>query len=98
MPSSRGSSRSSSLTSPALVGGFFTTSAWEALQSACTQRKITENKLPGINWEIGTDIYTILYVKQVMYKNLLYRTRNYTQYSVMTQMGKESKEWLYVYA
>ena len=52
----------------------------------------------GINWEIGIDIYTPLYIKQITNKNLLYSTGNSTQYCVMTYMGKESKkEWLFVY-
>ena len=46
----------------------------------------------GINWEIGIDIYTRLYIKQITNKNLLYSTGNSTQYSVMAYMGKESKE------
>ena len=51
----------------------------------------------GINWEIGIDVYILLYIKQITSKNLLYSTRNSTQYSVMTYMGKESKkEWIYV--
>ena len=35
----------------------------------------------GMNWEIGTDIYTILmlYIKQITNENLLYSTRNSTQ-------------------
>ena len=28
----------------------------------------------GISWEIGTDIYTVLYTKQIIHKNLLYST------------------------
>ena len=52
----------------------------------------------GINWEIGIDIYTLLYIKQITNKDLLYSTGNSTQYSVMTYMGKESKkECIYVY-
>ena len=43
----------------------------------------------GINWE--TDIYTLLYIKLVTNKNLLYSTGNSSQYSVMTYMGEESK-------
>ena len=51
-----------------------------------------------INWEIGTDINTLLYIKQITNKNLLYSTGNSTQYSVITYMGKESKEeWICVY-
>ena len=49
----------------------------------------------GINWEIGTDIYTLLNVKQKKNKidnrDLLQSTGNLTQCSVMTYMGKESK-------
>ena len=52
----------------------------------------------GINWEIGIDIYTLLYIKQITNKDLLYSTGNSTQYSVMAYMGKESeKEHIYVY-
>ena len=51
-----------------------------------------------INWEIGIDIYTLLYIKQITSKDLLYSTGNSSQHSVMTYMGKESKkEWIYVY-
>ena len=46
----------------------------------------------GLNWEAGTDIYTLLYIKQITNKNLLYNTENSTQYSVMTYMGIESKK------
>ena len=44
----------------------------------------------GINWEIETDIYTLLYIKQITTKDLLYSTGNSSQYSVMTGMEKES--------
>ena len=30
----------------------------------------------GINWEIGIDIFTLLYVKQITNKGLLYYTGN----------------------
>ena len=51
----------------------------------------------GINWEIGIDIYTLLYIKQITNKNLLYSTGDSTQYSIMAYMGKESKkEQIYV--
>ena len=51
-----------------------------------------------INWEIGTDIYTPLYIKQITNKDLLYNTGISTQYSIMNLTGKESKkEWMYVY-
>ena len=52
----------------------------------------------GISWEIGIDIHTLLHIKQITNKDLLYSTGNSTQYSVMAYMGKESKkEWIYVY-
>ena len=52
----------------------------------------------GINWEIGIDIYTLLYIKQITNKNVLYSTGNSFQCSVMTSMGMESRrEWIYVY-
>ena len=44
----------------------------------------------GINWETGIDIYTLLYIKQITNKDLLYSTVNSTQHSVMSYMGKES--------
>ena len=30
----------------------------------------------GINWEIGIDMYTLLYIKQITNKDLLYSTGN----------------------
>ena len=38
----------------------------------------------GINWESGTDLYTLLYLKQITSKDLLYSTGNTAQYSVIT--------------
>ena len=43
----------------------------------------------GMNWEIGIDIYTLLYIKQITNKDLLYSMGNSTQYSVMAYMGKK---------
>ena len=52
----------------------------------------------GLIWEIGIDIYTLLQIKQVTNKDLLYSKRISTQYSVMTYMGKEAKkDFIYVY-
>ena len=45
---------------------------------------------PGVNWEIGIDMYTLLYIKLFTKKDLLYSTENYTQYSLMAYMGKEA--------
>ena len=44
----------------------------------------------GINWESGIAIYTLLYIKQITNKNLLYSTGNSTQYPLMNFMGIES--------
>ena len=44
----------------------------------------------GMNWEIGIDIYTLLCVKQITNKNLLYSTGNSTQFSVPNE--KEIKK------
>ena len=52
----------------------------------------------GINEEVGTSIYTPIYIKFVINKDLLYSTGNSTQHSLITYMGKESeKEQIYVY-
>ena len=54
-------------------------------------------KRGGINQEVEIDMYTLLYIKQIIKEDLLYTTRNSTQYSVTAYMGKESKkEWIYV--
>ena len=62
---------------------------------------VTREEREGINLEVGIDIYTLLYIKQITNKDLLYSTvvlYSTTQYSVMTYSGKESKkEWIYVY-
>ena len=52
----------------------------------------------GINWKIGVDKYTLLYIKQITNKDLLYSTESSSQCSVMAYMGKESKkDWIYVH-
>ena len=51
----------------------------------------------GINCKIGTDINTLLYIKLITNKGLLYSTGNSTLSSVMAYMGKESKkEYIYI--
>ena len=48
-----------------------------------------------MNWKIGTDIYTLLCIKQITNKNLLYRTGNSTGCSVVIQTGRKlKKEWI----
>lgn len=52
----------------------------------------------GIKWEVGTDIFPLLYIEWLGNKDLLYSPGKSTQYSVVTYMGKEfEKEWIYVY-
>ena len=51
----------------------------------------------GIHWEISTDIYTLLYTKEITNKNMLCSTGNSTQYSVMAYMGKNLKQSRYRY-
>ena len=48
-------------------------------------------KVGWINWEIGIDTHTLIYIKQTINKDLLL-TETSSQYSVMTYMGKESKK------
>ena len=56
---------------------------------------VTRGNGGKISWKIRIDIYTLLYIKQITNKDLLYSTGNSTQYSVMTYMGKEpKKEWI----
>ena len=38
----------------------------------------------GREWEVGIDIYTLLYLKQITNKDLLYSTGNSAEYSVIT--------------
>ena len=50
-----------------------------------------------MNWKIGIGIYTLLYIKWITNRDLLYSIGNSTQYSIITYTGKESeKEWIYV--
>ena len=70
---------------------------WTNLQNrnrACFVETDVENKLTfttgrrgeGIIWEVGSDIYTLLYIKQITNKDILYTMRNSPQYSVLTRI------------
>ena len=48
-----------------------------------------------MDWEIGTDIYTLLGVTQITNENLLHTTGNSAQSSVVNQMGSLKKEGTY---
>ena len=37
----------------------------------------------GIDWEFGIDMYTLIYLKYITNKDLLYSTGNSAQYSVI---------------
>ena len=51
-----------------------------------------------VKLEVWDYIYTLLYIKQITNKDLLYSTENYTQYFVITYKGKESEKIdVYVY-
>ena len=52
----------------------------------------------GIVREFGIDMYTLLYLKWITNKDLLYSTRNSAQYYVVDWTeGESGGEWLYVY-
>jgi len=42
----------------------------------------------GIDWEFEIHMYTLLYLKQITKKRLLYCTGNSAQHSIITYMGK----------
>ena len=46
----------------------------------------------GINQELGVNTHTLLYIKQILNKDLLYSTGKSTQYSVITYIRKEPKK------
>ena len=47
----------------------------------------------GVNQEFGINIYTLLYIKQITNKDLLYIVyRYYMQYFIITYDGKESEK------
>ena len=48
--------------------------------------------------EFGINIYMLLYIRQIINKDLLYSTGNSTQYLVITYMWTEpEKEWIHIY-
>ena len=62
------------------------------------QKTTYDYQVGKMNWETGIDIYTLLYIRKITNKDLLYSTGNTNQYTVMGYMGKESKkEQIYVY-
>ena len=58
---------------------------------------LPRGKWGKINWDIGTDIYTLLYIKQIPNRKVLYSTENSTQNCIMIYTQTVSKkEWIYV--
>ena len=52
----------------------------------------------GISQAFGTNRYTLLYIKYISNKTLLYSTGNYSQYLILTCNGKEfEKKKIYIY-
>ena len=51
----------------------------------------------GIVREFGIDMYTLLYLKWITNKDLLYSTRNSAQYVVDWMGGDSGGEWICVY-
>ena len=76
----------------------YTTEA--VLQISKTNLWLPKGKRWGeeINQELEMNIHTLLYIRQITNKDILYSTGNSTQYSEVTSKRKESKkEWIYVY-
>ena len=46
----------------------------------------------GINLKFGINMYTLLYIKQINNKDLLYGPGDYIQYLVIAYDGKESEK------
>ena len=56
---------------------------------------VTKGEIWGrINWEIGIDIYTLLYIKQITNRNPLYSTGNSALYNDL--YGKRTGKKVYV--
>ena len=75
---------------------------WSYLQNRLTNKKQTYGyqrgkEGGGINWEIGIDIYTLLYIKWVTNKDLLYSTGNYIQYFTITYEWNEKNLCTYIF-
>ena len=51
---------------------------------------MSKRRQGGRSWEIGVDIYTLLYAKRITNMGPLYSTGNSILCSAMAYMGKES--------
>ena len=55
-----------------------------------------EIRTGGLDWELGTSRYKLLYIKWINNKVLFYSTGNYIQYPVINHSGKEYKINIYI--
>ena len=54
--------------------------------------------MEGIVREFGMDMYTVLYLKWITSKDLLYSTWNSAQYYMAAWMGRKfGREWIHIY-
>ena len=52
----------------------------------------------GIDWKFGMDLYTLLYLKQITKRDLLYSTGNSVQCYLAAWMGEDFEgKWIHVY-
>ena len=68
------------------------------IETLKTNLQLPQGKGSGERLEFGINVYTLLYIKQIINKDLVYHTGHSTQYSVVIYMGRENeKEYMYVY-
>ena len=66
-------------------------------KQAHSHREQAYGSTEGCEWEIVTDIYSLLCIKQTVNEDLPINTGNSTQYTVVTCMGwKSKKQWIYI--
>ena len=59
---------------------------------------VTKGKRKGDKLRVRINIYTVLYIKQIINKDLLYSIGNYTQCFIITYNRKEpEREYLYIH-
>ena len=61
-------------------------------QQTQTLKQTCGTKGEGVNQEFGGNKYTLLYIKQIIIKDLLHSRGNSIQYSGITCMGKEAEK------
>ena len=61
------------------------------------QFMVPKGKRGGINWECGMSRYTLLHIKRMNNKVLLYSTGNYIQYAIISHNGQGMKKNMCVY-